>query len=62
MSYKDEYEVARLYTDGSFQRQLADARRLLGEAATGRDDPRPPALVADQLVAQRQSVDRAARL
>ncbi|MES2099450.1 MAG: indolepyruvate ferredoxin oxidoreductase family protein [Pseudomonadota bacterium] len=24
MSYKDEYEVARLYTDGSFQRQLAD--------------------------------------
>jgi indolepyruvate ferredoxin oxidoreductase len=24
MSYKDEYEVARLYTDGSFARQLAD--------------------------------------
>ena len=24
MSYKDEYEVARLYTDGSFLRQLAD--------------------------------------
>ncbi|MEP7102166.1 MAG: indolepyruvate ferredoxin oxidoreductase family protein, partial [Burkholderiales bacterium] len=24
MSYKDEYEVARLYTDGRFQRQLAD--------------------------------------
>ena len=24
MSCKDEYEVARLYTDGSFQRQLAD--------------------------------------
>lgn len=24
MSYKDEYEVARLYTDGNFQRQLAD--------------------------------------
>ncbi|HWI10864.1 MAG TPA: DUF6537 domain-containing protein, partial [Burkholderiaceae bacterium] len=24
MSYKDEYEVARLYTDGGFQRQLAD--------------------------------------
>ncbi|HWH83888.1 MAG TPA: DUF6537 domain-containing protein, partial [Burkholderiaceae bacterium] len=24
MSYKDEYEVARLYTDGAFQRQLAD--------------------------------------
>ncbi|MEP7295942.1 MAG: indolepyruvate ferredoxin oxidoreductase family protein, partial [Burkholderiales bacterium] len=24
MSYKDEYEVARLYTDGSFRRQLAD--------------------------------------
>jgi indolepyruvate ferredoxin oxidoreductase len=24
MSYKDEYEVARLYTDGSFQRQLVD--------------------------------------
>jgi len=24
MSSKDEYEVARLYTDGSFQRQLAD--------------------------------------
>ncbi|MGI4814346.1 MAG: indolepyruvate ferredoxin oxidoreductase family protein [Janthinobacterium lividum] len=23
MSYKDEYEVARLYTDGSFQKQLA---------------------------------------
>ncbi|WP_088344932.1 MULTISPECIES: indolepyruvate ferredoxin oxidoreductase family protein [Rhodomicrobium] len=23
MAYKDEYEVARLYTDGSFQRQLA---------------------------------------
>jgi indolepyruvate ferredoxin oxidoreductase len=25
MAYKDEYEVARLYTDGSFQRQVADA-------------------------------------
>jgi indolepyruvate ferredoxin oxidoreductase len=24
MSYKDEYEVARLYTDGSFKRQLSD--------------------------------------
>jgi len=24
MAYKDEYEVARLYTDGTFQRQLAD--------------------------------------
>ena len=24
MSYKDEYEVARLYTDGGFQRQLAE--------------------------------------
>jgi indolepyruvate ferredoxin oxidoreductase len=24
MSYKDEYEVARLYTDGGFRRQLAD--------------------------------------
>ena len=24
MAYKDEYEVARLYTDGSFARQLAD--------------------------------------
>ncbi|MGE0312260.1 MAG: indolepyruvate ferredoxin oxidoreductase family protein [Lautropia sp.] len=24
MSYKDEYEVARLYTDGSFRRQLAE--------------------------------------
>jgi len=24
MSYKDEYEVARLYTDGGFQRQLHD--------------------------------------
>ncbi len=24
MSYKDEYEVARLYTDGAFQRQIAD--------------------------------------
>jgi indolepyruvate ferredoxin oxidoreductase len=24
MTYKDEYEVARLYTDGGFQRQLAD--------------------------------------
>ncbi len=24
MSYKDEYEVARLYTDGAFQRQLHD--------------------------------------
>ena len=24
MSYKDEYEVARLYTDGRFRRQLAD--------------------------------------
>ena len=24
MAYKDEYEVARLYTDGEFQRQLAD--------------------------------------
>ena len=23
MAYKDEYEVARLYTDGSFRRQLA---------------------------------------
>ena len=23
MANKDEYEVARLYTDGSFQRQLA---------------------------------------
>jgi indolepyruvate ferredoxin oxidoreductase len=23
MAYKDEYEVARLYTDGSFERQLA---------------------------------------
>jgi indolepyruvate ferredoxin oxidoreductase len=23
MSYKDEYEVARLYTDGSFERQMA---------------------------------------
>jgi indolepyruvate ferredoxin oxidoreductase len=25
MAYKDEYEVARLYTDGSFQRQVAQA-------------------------------------
>jgi indolepyruvate ferredoxin oxidoreductase len=25
MAYKDEYEVARLYTDGSFQRQVAHA-------------------------------------
>ena len=25
MAYKDEYEVARLYTDGSFQRQVAEA-------------------------------------
>ena len=25
MAYKDEYEVARLYTDGAFQRQVADA-------------------------------------
>jgi indolepyruvate ferredoxin oxidoreductase len=24
LAYKDEYEVARLYTDGSFQKQLAD--------------------------------------
>ena len=24
LAYKDEYEVARLYTDGSFERQLAD--------------------------------------
>ena len=24
LSYKDEYEVARLYTDGSFEKQLAD--------------------------------------
>ena len=23
MAYKDEYEVARLYTDGGFRRQLA---------------------------------------
>ncbi len=26
MAYKDEYEVARLYTDGSFQRQVARRR------------------------------------
>jgi indolepyruvate ferredoxin oxidoreductase len=25
MAYKDEYEVARLYTDGSFERQVASA-------------------------------------
>ncbi len=25
MAYKDEYEVARLYTDGSFRRQVAQA-------------------------------------
>ena len=25
MAYKDEYEVARLYTDGSFAKQVADA-------------------------------------
>ena len=35
-------------------RQLTYARGVLGEAATGRDDPRPPAVVADELVAQRQ--------
>ena len=23
MAYKDEYEVARLYTDGTFQKQIA---------------------------------------
>jgi indolepyruvate ferredoxin oxidoreductase len=24
MAYKDEYEVARLYTDGKFQKKIAD--------------------------------------
>jgi indolepyruvate ferredoxin oxidoreductase len=32
MSYKDEYEVARLYSDGSFRRQLANAVRKLRAA------------------------------
>ena len=27
MAYKDEYEVARLYTDGAFKRQVADDLR-----------------------------------
>ena len=32
MAIKDEYEVARLYTDGSFERQLGAGVRELGQA------------------------------
>lgn len=33
LAYKDEYEVARLYTDGSFRRQLADQFRSFGRVS-----------------------------
>ena len=40
MAIKDEYEVARLWTDGSFLRQLGQRVRALGRA---RGPPRPAA-------------------
>ena len=37
MAYKDEYEVARLYTDGAFQRQLrAEFDGEAGSSSTSR--------------------------
>ena len=43
MAYKDEYEVARLYTDGEFQKSLAE--QFEGDGLTLEFYMAPPVLV-----------------
>ncbi len=52
MAYKDEYEVARLYTDGNFLKQVANE--------LGGDNLRFEFHLAPPLLAQAQSGDRRA--
>ena len=52
MAYKDEYEVARLYTDGSFLKQV--------ETEFGGDSLRFEFHLAPPLLARRDTVDRSA--